>query len=167
MNIPLVLSLIGRKGSGKSQVVEALVRDLTQKGFRVGVIKHLARDDFEIDQPEKDTYRYRMGGALKVILSGRRRLALFANVEQETPLQELLSYFKGYYDLVLLEGYFLEEVPKIEIYQKGISDLLSSGLKNVAGCFTPDELVALLDLIEQQLIARTGNVSTLKVTDTG
>lgn len=115
--MPALLSIVGRKGSGKSEVLERLIAMLTQRDLRVGVIKHLARDDFEIDEPGKDTYRYRRRGAETVILSGRKRLAIFSNLQEEMPLDRLLTFFKDF-DVLFLEGYFLEEIPRIEVRDK-------------------------------------------------
>ena len=128
--MPALLSVVGRKGSGKSGVLETLISLLTQKGFRVGVIKHLARDDFEIDEPRKDTYRYRARGAETVVLAGRKRLAVFSNLRAEMTLEQILNFFQGF-DLVLLEGYFLDEVPKLEVRKKELGEpLLTEKVKN-------------------------------------
>ncbi len=164
---PLLLSILGKKGSGRSEALTSLISILRKSGLRVGVIKHLARDDFEIDEPSKDTFQYRIQGAEKVILSGRRRLAVFANLEEETPLRDLVSQFQGY-DLVFLEGYFLEELPKIEIHKVGTGSVLAKGLQNVlAICsdqsdfphgqngipyFSLTQLPELANLIENQLL---------------
>lgn len=115
---PAVLSIVGRKGAGKSEVLASLIMLLSKRGFRIGVIKHLQRDDFEIDQPGKDTFRYRSRGADKVIVSGRKRLAVFANLKEEIPLTRLLEEFSDYH-LVFLEGYLQHELPKIEIHRFG------------------------------------------------
>lgn len=115
--MPVLFSIRGRKGAGKSEVLEHLIGRLTQKGFRVGVVKRLARPDLEIDEPGKDTFRYRMQGAGTVILSGRRRLAIFKNLPEETPLEELLCHYEGF-DFVFLEGYELEGIPKIDVQNK-------------------------------------------------
>ncbi len=114
---PVLFSVVGKKGAGKSEVLERLIAILTQRKLRVGVIKHLARDDFEVDEPGKDTYRYRMRGAETVILSGRKRLAIFSNLQEEIPLNRLLTFF-GDFDLVFLEGYYLEGMPRIEVQHK-------------------------------------------------
>ena len=139
--MPCVLSIVGKKGLGKSSVLESLITLLTQKGFRVGVIKYLARDDFEIDQPGKDTFRYREQGASKVILSGRKRLALFSNIEKETPVEDLLSHFLDY-DIVFLEGYLLKEIPRIEIQQ----------------AMGGDEILRLANSIEEQWLVKESEV---------
>ena len=133
-----VLSVIGRKGSGKAEVLENLIALMTGKGFRIGVIKHLAKDDIEIDEPQKDTFRYRMRGAETVMLAGRKRLAVFSNPAREIPWQELLSSFEGF-DLVFLDGYFIDEVPKIEV---------------LCAHFSREKIAALASWIEEQHLRR-------------
>lgn len=127
---PPVLSIVGKKGSRKSQVIEDLIVFLKERELRIGLIKHLAKDNVEIDQPEKDTSRYRKRGAETVVLSGRDQFAFFSNVPSERPLEELLMLFEDY-DLVLLEGYFSDALPKIEIHRKDLGGPLSDGMKNV------------------------------------
>lgn len=131
---PKVISVIGKKGSGKSEGLEKLISILSGRGLRLGVVKRLARDDIEIDQPGKDTFRYRAGGAEQVILAGRRRLSLFANLKEELPVAELLSHFEGF-DLVFLEGHFGPGIPRIELQ------------KNESGAW--EELESLADRLEE------------------
>lgn len=157
--------MIGRKGSGKSEILEVLIVLLKEKGHRVGVIKHLASDDIEIDQPEKDTFRYRQSGAETVMLAGRKRLAVFSNLPAEIPVEELLLRFEGC-DLVFLEGFFSNSVPKIEVWRQSLGKPLSGGMENIfALCsedpieinvphFSSHELPSLADFIEKKLIKR-------------
>ena len=112
-----LISIIGRKGSGKSEVLENLIHRLSQKGFRIGVIKRMANSNLEIDEVGKDTYRYRAQGAETVILAGKKRLALFSNLTEEPSLEQLLASFPDF-DLIFLEGYYFDEIPKIEVYKK-------------------------------------------------
>lgn len=161
---PVLLSIVGKKGSGKALFLENLISILKGSGFRLGVIKHLARDDIEIDEPGKDTFRYRMNGAETVMLAGSRRLALFSDLSEERPLQELLTYFSGY-DVVFLEGYFSDALPKIEVYQPELGEPLSRSLKNVfaiysetqtdiaAPHFNAEQLSRLAAFLEEELIA--------------
>ena len=127
---PAVLSVVGRKAAGKSEVLEALIVLLKAKGLRVGVMKHLAREDFEIDQPGKDTYRYRMQGAETVVLLGKKRRAIFSDLPFESDWEENLKIFEGF-DLVFLEGYFLKTVPMLEVYKREGGDPLLAGMENV------------------------------------
>lgn len=170
MTLPVLISMVGRKGSGKSEVLETLISLLTQRGFRVGVIKHLGREDIEIDEPGKDTYRYRSQGAKTVILSGRKRLALFSSLDEEMPLEGLLSFF-GDFDLVFLEGYLQDEFPKIEVHRKELGErLLTERVQNVLAVvsngiweggsphFSFDQLNQLTLFIEEKLIRKETEV---------
>ena len=170
--MPAIISIVGKKGSGKSEALEVLITLLTSRGFQVGVLKHIAREDIEIDEPGTDTFRYRMSGAQKVILAGKKRLAVFANLTEETPLKELLFLFKGF-DLVFLEGYIQNDFPKIEIHKERLGDfLLTERVKNVvAVCsdgperpdvpsFSFEELHKPADLIENQFLKKELGVSS-------
>ncbi|MCP4728353.1 MAG: bifunctional molybdopterin-guanine dinucleotide biosynthesis protein MobB/molybdopterin molybdotransferase MoeA, partial [bacterium] len=55
-NIPLI-AITGKKNSGKTTVIESLIRLLTEKGWRVGTVKHHHHGDFEPDTPGKDSHR--------------------------------------------------------------------------------------------------------------
>jgi len=156
---PPLLSIVGRKGAGKSQVIENLISDLKARGLRIGLIKHLAKPGIEIDQPGKDTYRYRKCGAETVVLSGRNQLAFFSDIAEETPLEKIILFFEGY-DLVLLEGYLLEPVMKIEVYRAEAGDLLTQKMEHVlaivsdvrtvspASHFAPDQSASMASWIE-------------------
>jgi len=166
-----LLSVIGKKGSGKSEILERLIALLSRRGFRVGVIKHLAREDIEIDEPGKDTYRYRSQGAETVILSGRRRLALFSNLREEMPFGRLLTFFEEF-DLVFLEGYFQDEFPKLEVHRKELGErLLTERAPNVLAIvsneareerpphFSFDQLDQLAFFIEEKLLKKEMEVT--------
>ncbi len=128
--MPAFLGVIGRKGSGKVEGLTSLIACLKKGGVRIGVVKHIAHEDVEVEDSHTDTFRYRNEGAEKVILAGRKRLAIFANLEEEMPLRQLLLQFR-WYDLVFLEGYFLEELPKIEFHREAAGPMLAGDLNHV------------------------------------
>ena len=127
---PALLAIVGRKGSGKSEVLATLIKLLTEKGVRVGVMKHLAREDFEIDQPGKDTHQYRLEGAETVMLLGRKKRAIFSDLQLDSDWEENLSYFEGF-DLVFLEGYFLKTVQTLEVYHQETGAPLLTDMNNI------------------------------------
>ena len=169
-----LVSIVGRKGSGKTEVLESLIRMLTQRGYRIGVIKRLANPNLEIDEFGKDTYRYRMQGAETVILAGKKRLARFSNLTEEPPLEELLASFADF-NLIFLEGYYYDEIPKIEVRKKESGDpLLTERVQNIfAVCsdkplgyepllcpsFSFDRLDQLASLIEARLFPKETEIS--------
>ena len=112
-----VFGIAGYSGSGKTTLLEKLIPQLTARGLRVSVIKH-AHHGFDIDRPGKDSYRHREAGATEVLLSCHDRWALMheRREEAEPTLAELLGHLSPC-DLVLIEGFKQEPVPKIEVYR--------------------------------------------------
>lgn len=126
MKKPICLSIVGKKGVGRSDFIKNIAMYLSNKDYKVGVVKHLAREDIEIDQPGKDTYKYRMGGANKVILSGKKRCAIYENRESFYAVKELLSHFQNY-DYVIFENYYDLDLP---IFESGKKEEIMDYLKS-------------------------------------
>jgi molybdopterin-guanine dinucleotide biosynthesis protein B len=112
-----VFGIAGYSGSGKTTLLEKLIPQLTARGLKVSVIKH-AHHGFDIDRPGKDSYRHREAGATEVLLSCGDRWALMheRRAEPEPTLNELISHLSPC-DLVLVEGFKHEPVPKLEVYR--------------------------------------------------
>ena len=112
-----VFGIAGYSGSGKTTLLEKLIPQLTARGLKVSVIKH-AHHGFDIDKPGKDSYRHREAGATEVLLSCGDRWALMheRRDEVEPSLNELIGHLSPC-DLVLIEGFKQEPVPKLEVYR--------------------------------------------------
>jgi molybdopterin-guanine dinucleotide biosynthesis protein MobB len=113
-----VFGITGWKNSGKTTLLELLVREFASKGLIVSTIKH-AHHTFDIDQPGKDSYRHRQAGAAEVIVASRSRWALIHELREanEPSLSELLRHLQPC-DLVLVEGFKSENYPKIEVLRE-------------------------------------------------
>lgn len=111
------LSFVGRSNTGKTTVIERLIPVLVEKGIRVAVIKH-HHDDFDIDIPGKDTYRYKKAGATMSILASPNKVAVVEDTETELALPEIISRYVHGVDLLIIEGFKREQVPKIEVFQR-------------------------------------------------
>ncbi|UCV13649.1 molybdopterin-guanine dinucleotide biosynthesis protein B [Quatrionicoccus australiensis] len=112
-----VFGIAGWSGSGKTTLLEKLIPALTARGLKLAVIKH-AHHGFDIDRPGKDSYRHREAGAVEVLLSCNDRWALMheRRGEAEPTLAELLGHLSPC-DLVLIEGFKQEPVPKLEVHR--------------------------------------------------
>jgi molybdopterin-guanine dinucleotide biosynthesis protein B len=112
-----VFGIAGYSGSGKTTLLEKLIPQFTARGLKVSVIKH-AHHGFDIDRPGKDSYRHRAAGASEVLLSCNDRWALMheRRDESEVCLDELLARLAPC-DLVLVEGFKQEPIPKLEVYR--------------------------------------------------
>ena len=113
-----VFGLAGYSGSGKTTLLERLIPYFTAQGLTVALIKH-AHHDFDIDQPGKDSYRHRQAGATEVLVSSDQRWALMHELRgAEAPsLQAHLARLSPC-DLVLVEGFKREPIPKLEIHRE-------------------------------------------------
>jgi len=109
--------IAGWKNSGKTGLMERLVAEFTARGLRVSTVKH-AHHSFDVDQPDKDSYRHRAAGAAQVMLSSANRWALMTELQgaPEPPLADLLAQLAPV-DLVLVEGFKREDHPKIEAHR--------------------------------------------------
>ena len=116
-NDSFCFGLVGWSGAGKTTLAEKLIASLVKHGLSVATIKH-AHHEFDADIPGKDSWRHRKAGAGQVIVSSVQRSAHFReNRGTEPALEELIAQL-GPCDVVMVEGYKSEAVPKIEVHRK-------------------------------------------------
>jgi len=113
----LVIGLAGWSGSGKTTLAEQVIAGLTARGLEVATIKH-AHHGFDADKPGKDSYRHRAAGARQVVVSSQARSVLFTENRDrgERRLEDLLDALSPA-DIVIVEGFKREPIPKIEIFR--------------------------------------------------
>jgi molybdopterin-guanine dinucleotide biosynthesis protein B len=110
-----VIGFAGWSGAGKTTLIVRVIPELKRRGLSVSTIKH-AHHDFDLDQPGKDSYEHRAAGAEEVLVASANRVALIRELRgaPEPSLAELLRLLKDV-DLVLVEGFKRDPLPKIEI----------------------------------------------------
>lgn len=143
MRAQKIFGIVGWKNSGKTTLVEALVREMTGRGLLVSTVKH-AHHAFDIDVPGKDSYRHREAGAHEVIVASGQRWALMHELREapEPPLGELLAKLAPC-DLVLVEGFKQGTHPKIEVARfKREEGLIADQDGAVMAVATDDETLA-------------------------
>ncbi len=114
MSEPRVFGISGWKNSGKTGLAVRLVEEFTSRGYRISTIKH-AHHDFDIDKVGADSFRHRQAGAHEVTIVSGTRYAIMHELRgaPEPSFEEILSRLAPC-DLVLIEGYKREKIPKIE-----------------------------------------------------
>ena len=119
-----IFGFAGWSGSGKTTLIEKLMPIFVARGLKVSLIKH-AHHTFDVDQPGKDSYRHRHAGCTEVLVSSSRRWALVHELRgaPEPGFAELLEHLSPC-DLVLVEGFKREHVPKLEVYRAATGEPL-------------------------------------------
>ncbi len=164
-DIPL-MGFAAWSGTGKTTLLVNLLGIFTARGLRVGVVKH-AHHTFEIDYPGKDSYELRKAGASQVLIGSRKRWALLVEHQDEDdkPRDKPLEYHirhldLEHLDLILVEGFKPEAIPKIELHRPSLGhDLLYPGDESIIAVATDAELsvatdLPLLNLNDPQQIAQ-------------
>lgn len=117
-----VIGVTGWKNSGKTTLVERLVRELTARGYRVSTVKH-AHHSFDVDHEGTDSFRHRSAGAGEVAIVSQARLALIRELgNAEEPTLDAVLAMMAPCDLVIVEGYKREPIVKIEIRRREARD---------------------------------------------
>jgi len=158
-----IVSIVGKSESGKTTLLEGLITELKQRGYKVAVIKH-AGEDFELDEVNKDSWRFSQAGSEISAISSSHKLALIKNLEHDLNPQELSHFIWCDYDLILTEGFKQSSHPKIEVHRKEQGkELLSPPQQLLAVVtdepldvdvpqFSRDEVQKMADLIERALL---------------
>lgn len=118
-----ILGFAAASGTGKTTLLEQLIPILRQQGLKVGLIKH-SHHSFDIDHPGKDSFRLREAGATPVMLVSRKRRAIITEFDSqdEPSLDEQLKAFEQTgLDLILVEGFKSEPIPKIELHRSSLN----------------------------------------------
>lgn len=117
--IPLI-GFAAYSGTGKTTLLRQLIPLLKSNGLEVAVIKH-AHHNFDVDVPGKDSYEIRQAGAQQVLVSSSRLMALMEVQSDTLPEPNLSTLIPrldcSKLDLILVEGFKHEVIPKIELYR--------------------------------------------------
>jgi len=160
------IAIVGRSGSGKTTLIEKLIRELCDRGFKVGTVKH-SHHDCEMDQQGKDSWRHKRAGAERSILVSKEKMMIVANRETLPDPEELTGLYFNDLDLAIVEGFKTGNCPKIEVVRAERSkEVLSSkeeGLKAVVTdldlevdlpVFSLEEVEPLTDFIVENFIEK-------------
>jgi molybdopterin-guanine dinucleotide biosynthesis protein len=120
--LPPFFGLAGWSGSGKTTLCTKLIENFTKIGITIGTLKH-AHHKFELDKPGKDSFNLRKAGARPMIISSKERFAMIQENDQhdEKSLFQMIEMFSKdpiqKCDLIIVEGYKNEPIPKFEVYR--------------------------------------------------
>lgn len=116
--MPPLLSIVGRKHSGKTTLVVRLAAALRRHGVRVMTIKH-GTHTFNLDPANTDTYRhFHEGEAERVAMIAPDRFALVMRWSGELTAEQVATRYMDDADVVLCEGFKESAMPKIEVVRR-------------------------------------------------
>lgn len=130
---PPLVSIVGKSDSGKTTVLEGLVRRLVERGYAVATCKNHIHD-VDIDIPGKDSWRHARAGARVTMISSPGQFVVMRRVDRERTLDEIVEA-AGDVDIVVSEGFKRAGKARIEVSRRARSDELVS---------SPADLVALV-----------------------
>jgi len=114
MTAPAVIGVYGTSNTGKTLLIEKIVKKLSPEGYKIATIKQTDKH-MSLDTPKKDTWRHHKAGAYVVVFSSKSETDFLVH----TPLQtsEIIRIISGIgcYDLILVEGANDPQVVKIQL----------------------------------------------------
>ncbi|KUK55623.1 MAG: Molybdopterin-guanine dinucleotide biosynthesis protein region [Atribacteria bacterium 34_128] len=101
-----VIGIIGYKKSGKTTLTLKLSNELTKRGYKVAVVKHISED---LDLANSDTSKYQEGLTQVAAITPKESVFFLKNKKN---LEEIIKYFEA--DIILIEGFKKQKTfPKI------------------------------------------------------
>jgi molybdopterin-guanine dinucleotide biosynthesis protein B len=174
--MPPIVSVIGKSKSGKTTLIEKLIRELKSRGYCVATIKHSPQES-DFDETGTDSWRHIQAGSEATAVSSRDKIVLIKPVIQEATVDEVASLLGEDYDIILAEGFKQGSAPKIEVHRKdggtlieGLKKLIAivtdEPLETKARQFSPEDVAALADLLEKGFIKPQSERISLYVNNT-
>jgi len=160
--MPPIVSIVGRAKSGKTTLMEKLIRELASRGCRVATIKHTP-EGMSFDMPGKDSWQHLQAGSEATIVSAPDKMVLVRPVTRETTLEEMARLLGEDYDIIIAEGFKHDDAPKIEVHRREVAPPLSNVKKLIAVVtdepldtkarqFSLEDVKGLADLLETGFI---------------
>ncbi|MBU8909892.1 MAG: molybdopterin-guanine dinucleotide biosynthesis protein B [Desulfobacterales bacterium] len=113
---PKIITIVGKSNSGKTTFLEKLIFLLTDRGYKIGSVKH-AHDGFEMDKEGKDSWRHRKAGARASLVITQNEAAVVKD-DKTGYIEKMRSYLFDM-DLILAEGFKKQNLLKIEVFRTG------------------------------------------------
>jgi molybdopterin-guanine dinucleotide biosynthesis protein B len=153
--MPPVVSIVGKSGIGKTELVGRLIKEFKKRGYKIAAIKH-SLGGVEVDRPGKDSWRLAEAGSDAVVISSPDKLVLMKTVDHDPSIEEILHVIGSDFDLVLAEGFRKSKAPKIEVYKKELGEGLMCSVNELSAIASDgpiDNDVPQLPLANTQAIA--------------
>ena len=102
-----------KRNVGKTTVVEGLVKNLTERGLRIGTVKHIHGT---FDTPKKDTWKHITAGASATgVITDSELITIWNSSELPIIPETVLDKLPKNLDYVIIEGFRHSNYPKIVV----------------------------------------------------
>lgn len=112
-----ILSFVGESNSGKTTIIQKIISELKNRGYRIASFKH-THHNFSLDKEGKDSFLHRQAGAEATLLIGKNEYVLQADLQEKDHIRKLCNRFFPNFDLIVGEGFKNESIPKIEVIKE-------------------------------------------------
>ena len=161
-SMPRIVSIVGRKGAGKTRLMTAIIERLTARGFRIAAVRHTPHNH-PLDTDGADTALFKASGAAGTGLAAAQETTLFlpaATWDEKTAV--IGRAFEGRH-LVLMEGGLQHGLEKIEVVPDGEAPLCrdDGSLQacvgrprdmNTTPCFAADDITGICAFLETRYL---------------
>lgn len=160
-SVPIVSFVAARSGTGKTTLLEKVIREMKRRGLRVGAMKHVHQAG--LDVPGKDSWRHRQAGAEAVCVVSSDELLVIGDKDRSDNPLDFRAYLPPV-DFILAEGFKEANLPKVEVVRGEAGrriitpsqDLVAIAtdlidLEAPAPCFPLDDPVPLVDWLLENL----------------
>ncbi len=114
MSNPIVIGFYGYSNSGKTTLIDQLIRELNRRGKRVAAIKQSGHP-VSMDSDGKDTYHFTLAGADPVVLSSTIETTIKISKSIETSEIVSLIIAINQPEIIIIESAHDSEIIKIRI----------------------------------------------------
>jgi molybdopterin-guanine dinucleotide biosynthesis adapter protein len=162
-----IISIVGKSSSGKTTLLEKVIAELKQRGYKVAIIKHSHHKD-DLDTAAKDTWRFTQAGTELSAINSLDHLAIYRRMDKFFDPQDIANFVLWDYDILLTEGFKGSNYPKIEVHRADQGQGLLTDPKLLLAVVTDEPLEVnvpqlsredvngIADIIEKTIIAHKG-----------
>ena len=150
-----IFAFAGISDTGKTHLIQELIRELKNREYTVSVIKHCPHG-FELEAQGKDTAKFVQAGADSACMYSSDGLAVCQQKKQGLDVHKISKDYLPQSDYVLVEGDKpTQELKKIEVLRKGVSEKLIC---------SPEELIAVVsdyDIRTDKPVFHPGDINAI------
>lgn len=155
MKRPYLFVVSGRKNTGKSKLICALLEELVRRGYKAATIKHDGHD-FDPDREGTDTYAHYQAGAYGTAIYSDTKFML---VKRQKMTAEMLAEYFPEADVIIVEGLKGTEYPKFETVRDYTETICNP--VNLKAVIASEENKEILSQISEVPVYNYSNIETL------